>query len=104
MGETITPRRFHEVDWRVVRGDASTHFRTGSFAAGVALVDAIGRLAEAVDHPRRRPSVGRRDGLTPRATRSTSPVGRTATERQSRDSPPRCGLGRLRLPDVGARP
>jgi 4a-hydroxytetrahydrobiopterin dehydratase len=50
MGETITPRRFHEVDWRVVRNDACAHFRTGSFAAGVALVDAIGRLADATDH------------------------------------------------------
>jgi 4a-hydroxytetrahydrobiopterin dehydratase len=45
-----------------VRGDASTHFRTGSFAAGVALVDAIGRLAEAVDH---HPDVDlRSDGVT----------------------------------------
>ena len=49
MSETITPQRFHEFDWRVVRDDASTHFRTGSFAAGVALVDAIGRLADAAD-------------------------------------------------------
>jgi 4a-hydroxytetrahydrobiopterin dehydratase len=45
MGEKISPQRFHEVDWRVVRDDACAHFRTGSFAAGVALVDAIGRLA-----------------------------------------------------------
>jgi 4a-hydroxytetrahydrobiopterin dehydratase len=50
MSETITPRRFHEADWRVVRDDACTHFRTGSFAAGVALVDAIGRLADAANH------------------------------------------------------
>src|SRR5437867_6635205 len=50
MSETIERRRFHEVDWRVVRNDASTHFRTGSFAAGVALVDAIGRLADAANH------------------------------------------------------
>jgi len=49
MSETITPQRFHEFDWRVVRDEASTHFRTGSFAAGVALVDAIGRLADAAD-------------------------------------------------------
>ena len=52
MNETIKPQRFHGADWRVVRDDASTHFRTGSFAAGVALVDAIGRLADAAnDHP-----------------------------------------------------
>ena len=50
MSETITPRRFHEVDWRVVRNDACAHFRTGSFAAGVAFVDAIGGLADAADH------------------------------------------------------
>jgi 4a-hydroxytetrahydrobiopterin dehydratase len=50
MSETITPQRFHEFDWRVVRNDACVHFRTGSFAAGVALVDAIGRLADAEDH------------------------------------------------------
>lgn len=51
MSETITPQRFHEVDWRVVRNDACAHFRTGSFAAGVALVDAIGRLADAAGPP-----------------------------------------------------
>jgi 4a-hydroxytetrahydrobiopterin dehydratase len=64
MGETITPRRFHEVDWRVVRNDACGHFRTGSFAAGVALVDEIGRLADAADH---HPDVDlRSDGVTVR--------------------------------------
>jgi 4a-hydroxytetrahydrobiopterin dehydratase len=52
MTERISPQRFHEVDWRLVRDDASTHFRTESFAAGVALVDAIGRLADAANlHP-----------------------------------------------------
>ena len=50
MSEAVTPQRFHEADWRVVRDDASTHFRTGSFAAGVALVDAIGKLADAANH------------------------------------------------------
>jgi 4a-hydroxytetrahydrobiopterin dehydratase len=49
MTEQITPRQFHEVDWRVVRDDASTYFRTGSFGSGVALVDAIARLAAAAD-------------------------------------------------------
>jgi 4a-hydroxytetrahydrobiopterin dehydratase len=47
MSERIERRRFHEIDWRVVRDAASTHFRTGSFAAGVALVDAIAKLADA---------------------------------------------------------
>ena len=50
MSETVTPQRFHEADWRVVRDDASTHFRTDSFAAGVALVNAIGRLANDANH------------------------------------------------------
>ena len=64
MSETVTPQRFHEADWRVVRDDASTHFRTGSFAAGVALVTAIGRLADDANH---QPDVDLRpDGVTVR--------------------------------------
>ena len=64
MSEAVTPRRFHEVDWRVVRNDASTHFRTGSFAEGLALVDAIGGLADAANH---HPDVDlRSDGVTVR--------------------------------------
>jgi 4a-hydroxytetrahydrobiopterin dehydratase len=64
MSERIEPTRFHEADWRVVRDDASTHFRTGSFAAGVALVDAIGRLADAANH---HPDIDlRSDGVTVR--------------------------------------
>jgi 4a-hydroxytetrahydrobiopterin dehydratase len=69
MSETITPRRFHEVDWRVVRNDACAHFRTGSFSAGVALVDAIGRLADAANH---HPDVDlRSDGVTVRLRRGS---------------------------------
>jgi 4a-hydroxytetrahydrobiopterin dehydratase len=64
MTERISPRRFHEADWRVVRDDASTRFRTGSFAVGVALVDAIGRLADAANQ---HPDVDlRSDGVTVR--------------------------------------
>jgi 4a-hydroxytetrahydrobiopterin dehydratase len=64
MSETVTPQRFHEADWRVVRDDASTHFRTGTFAAGVALVNAIGRLADDANH---HPDVDLRpDGVTVR--------------------------------------
>jgi len=64
MSEKVTPHRFHEADWRVVRDDASTHFRTGSFAAGVALVNAIGRLADDANH---HPDVDLRpDGVTVR--------------------------------------
>jgi 4a-hydroxytetrahydrobiopterin dehydratase len=50
MSEKIAPQRFHEFDWRVIRDAASAHFRTGSFAKGLALVDAIGELAEAANH------------------------------------------------------
>ncbi|WP_435770592.1 4a-hydroxytetrahydrobiopterin dehydratase [Nocardioides sp. SYSU DS0651] len=37
-------------DWRVLGVHAHAVFRTGSFAAGVALVDRIGPLADAADH------------------------------------------------------
>ncbi len=54
MTERISPRQFHEAvgveDWRVLFDGAYAHFRTGSFAAGVALVDVIGRLADAANH------------------------------------------------------
>lgn len=50
MSETIKPKRFHEAGWRVVRDAASTHFRTESFAAGVALIRTIGQLADAANH------------------------------------------------------
>ncbi|MGY4642435.1 DinB family protein [Cellulomonas sp. URHB0016] len=50
----ITPAQFHESDgvedWRVLSGAAQAQFRTGSFATGVAFVDAIGELADAADH------------------------------------------------------
>jgi 4a-hydroxytetrahydrobiopterin dehydratase len=70
MNGQISPLRFHEVDWRVVRDDACARFRSGSFAAGVALVDAIGRLADAADH---HPDVDLRpDALTVRL-RTTTP-------------------------------
>jgi 4a-hydroxytetrahydrobiopterin dehydratase len=64
MSERIAPQRFHEAEWRVVRDDASTHFRTGSFAAGIELVDAIATLAAAAN---RHPDVDLRpDGVTVR--------------------------------------
>src|SRR6266571_1766371 len=47
MSGSITPARFHDVDWRVMAYAACTHFRTGSLAEGVALAAAISRLAEA---------------------------------------------------------
>ena len=52
MSERISPARFHGFGWRVLRDDACTSFATGSFAAGVALVDAIGELTGAANrHP-----------------------------------------------------
>lgn len=52
MNERISPTRFHEHGWRVLRDDACTYFVTGSFAKGVALVDAIGEVAASSDrHP-----------------------------------------------------
>jgi len=54
MTERITPREFHQADgvddWRVVFGGACAHFRTGSFRVGVALINAIGDLADAANH------------------------------------------------------
>jgi 4a-hydroxytetrahydrobiopterin dehydratase len=45
MNERIPPSRFREHGWRMLRDDACTYFSTGSFARGVELVDAIGRVA-----------------------------------------------------------
>lgn len=54
MPERITPRQFQESegveDWREVGIGACACFRTGSFAKGVALVDEMGRLADAMNH------------------------------------------------------
>src|SRR3989442_5281453 len=54
MSERITTRRFHESDdvedWRVVGEGAGAYFRTGSFAAGTRLVNAISELAGLEDH------------------------------------------------------
>ncbi len=72
MSERIAPSRFHAIDWRIVRDDACTHFRTGSLASSVALVDAIGRLAVGADLE---PDVDlRSDGVTVRL--STHGLGR----------------------------
>ncbi|MCS7482938.1 VOC family protein [Umezawaea endophytica] len=51
MTERISPLQFHQAegveDWRVLFSGACAHFRAASFAAGVALVGAIGGLAGA---------------------------------------------------------
>jgi 4a-hydroxytetrahydrobiopterin dehydratase len=54
MTDRINSQQFHESDgvedWRVLYGRAHACFRTGSFAAGVALFDEIGVLADAANH------------------------------------------------------
>lgn len=68
MTDRLSPRQFHESegveDWRVVGDGACAYFRTGSFAAGARLVQAIGALPGVEDHP---PDVDLRpDGITVR--------------------------------------
>jgi 4a-hydroxytetrahydrobiopterin dehydratase len=54
MADEITPKRFHEADgvedWRVIGYGACAYFRTRSFARGLDLANAIGELADAVNH------------------------------------------------------
>src|ERR1700690_4488008 len=54
MTERISPQEFLQADgvdaWRGGAGVAGAYFGTGSFRAGVALVDAIGVLADAANH------------------------------------------------------
>ncbi len=68
MTDRLSPQQFHESegveDWRVLGDGACAYFRTGSFAAGARLVQAIGELPGVDDHP---PDVDvRRDGVTVR--------------------------------------
>jgi 4a-hydroxytetrahydrobiopterin dehydratase len=68
MTDRISPQQFHESegieDWRVLGDGACAYFRTGSFAAGARLVQAIGALSGVNDHP---PDVDvRPDGVTVR--------------------------------------
>lgn len=68
MSERITAREFHETegveDWRVIGDGACTYFRSGSFAAGARLVQAIGALEGLDDHA---PDIDlRHDGVTVR--------------------------------------
>lgn len=54
MTDQITPAQFHAsdgvADWHVVYDGAVAHFATGSFAAGLRLVNAVAALAEEVNH------------------------------------------------------
>jgi 4a-hydroxytetrahydrobiopterin dehydratase len=68
MTDRISPQQFHDSagveDWRVLGDGACTYFRTGSFAAGAQLVQAISQVPGVDDHP---PDVDvRRDGVTVR--------------------------------------
>ena len=68
MTDRITVRQFRESegveDWRVLGEGACAYFRTGSFAAGAALVQAAGELTGLDDH---HPDVDlRHDGVTVR--------------------------------------
>jgi 4a-hydroxytetrahydrobiopterin dehydratase len=68
MTDRLSPRQFRESvgveEWRVLGDGACAYFRTGSFAAGARLVQAIGELPGVDDHP---PDVDvRPDGLTVR--------------------------------------
>jgi 4a-hydroxytetrahydrobiopterin dehydratase len=68
MTDQISPKQFHESegveDWRVLGDGACAYFRTGSFAAGARLVQAISELPGVDDH---HPDVDvRHDGVTVR--------------------------------------
>src|SRR6266849_1394478 len=68
MTDRISPKQFHESegveDWRVLGDGANAYFRTGSFAAGARLVQAISELPGVDDH---HPDVDvRHDGVTVR--------------------------------------
>jgi 4a-hydroxytetrahydrobiopterin dehydratase len=71
MTERITARQFHATeglkDWRVIEEGACAYFRTGSFAAGARLVQAIAGLGDLDPHE---PDVDlRHDGVTVRLIR-----------------------------------
>src|SRR5215210_560074 len=68
MTDRLSPQQFHESegvgDWRVLGDGACAYFRTGSFASGARLVQAIGEVPGVDDHP---PDVDvRHDGVTVR--------------------------------------
>jgi 4a-hydroxytetrahydrobiopterin dehydratase len=54
MTDRISPKQFREgegvEDWRVLGDGANAYFRTGSFAAGARLVQAISELPGVDDH------------------------------------------------------
>src|SRR3989442_15284632 len=73
MTDNISPKQFRESegvdDWRVLGDGANAYFRTGSFAAGARLVQAISELPGFDDN---RPEVDlRHDGVTVRMLKIT---------------------------------
>jgi len=77
MTDKISPKQFHESegveDWRVLGDGADAYFRTGSFAAGARLVQAISELPGVEDD---RPEVDlRHDGVTVRMFKITDDYG-----------------------------
>jgi 4a-hydroxytetrahydrobiopterin dehydratase len=73
MTDRLSPKQFQESagveDWRVLGEGACAYFRTGSFAAGARLVQAIGELPGVDDH---QPQVDvRHDGVTVRLITAT---------------------------------
>lgn len=68
MTDRLSPKQFQESegveDWRLLGDGACAYYRTGSFAAGVRLVQAIGELPDVDENP---PDVDvRPDGITVR--------------------------------------
>ena len=77
MTDHISPKQFHESegveDWRVLGDGACAYFRTGSFAAGARLVQAVSALPGIADH---HPDVDlRHDGVTVRLITLTHDYG-----------------------------
>ena len=75
MTARVTPDEFDaavgDLGWRSLFEGGHACFRTGTFAAGVALIDAIGRLAEATGH---HPDIDlRRDAVIVRLSAHDSP-------------------------------
>ena len=75
MADGMSPQLFHAAGWRVVREDASAHFRTESLVAGIALAEAVGRLADGANVD---PDIDlRANGVT---VRLGSPAGRQSLD------------------------
>jgi 4a-hydroxytetrahydrobiopterin dehydratase len=77
MTDQISPKQFREAegaeDWRVLGDGANAYFRTGSFAAGARLVEAISELPGVDEH---HPDIDvRHDGVTVRLITFTDSYG-----------------------------